>query len=66
MKFKAWEYIGFIELSPLGTFDSEEEAIDALQKAWAFQESLNLIDDDNKESDHEMFWANSRIEKVED
>jgi hypothetical protein len=66
MKYKAWEYIGFIELSPLGTFDTEEEAIDALKDAWDFQESLNLIDDDNRESEQEIFWANSRIEKVED
>ena len=66
MKFKAWEYIGLMELSPIGVFDTEEEAIDALQEAWTFQESLNLIDDDNRESEQESFWANSRIERVEE
>jgi hypothetical protein len=66
MKFKAWEYIGLIELSPLGTFDTEDEAIDALQEAWTFQESLNLIDDDNRESEQEIFWSSSRIERVEE
>lgn len=65
MKFKALEYIGLIELSPIGVFDTEEKAIEALIEAWEFQESLNLIDDENRDQEHEIFWANSRIERVE-
>jgi len=63
MKYKANAYIGLAWLSDLGTFDSFDEASEALENE--LEKQLDgLSDDEELNIIAESFWANSRIDEV--
>lgn len=59
-KFKALAYVGVYELADLGTFETEQDALDALSSHL----ELSYEGDDQDEFDalKEIFWAHSQVE----
>lgn len=61
--FTAWAYVGFFELMDCGTYETEEEAAEALAEEWEEQRRELEIDssDEELEEMEERFWAESQI-----
>jgi hypothetical protein len=65
IQYKALSYIGLAWLSEIGTFDTESEAIEALENDFEKQIELLEIPENEIESERERFWFDSRIERVQ-
>lgn len=67
MKFKALAYIGLAWLSEVGTFETRQEAMDALGDELDRQSTNWTAADDFETQDHfrESFWANSQVDEVQ-
>lgn len=61
--FTAWAYVGLFELMDRGTYETEEEAAEALAEEWEDQRRALEIDfsDEELEEMEERFWAESQI-----
>lgn len=61
--FTAWAYVGLFELMDCGTYETEEEAAEALAEEWEDQRRALEIDfsDEELEEMEERFWAESQI-----
>lgn len=60
-KYKVWAHSGLAWLHDLGTFDTLDEAQDALQGEFD-QQLAGLSQEDSVEEFHELFYANSRMD----
>ena len=63
-KFKALAYIGVYELRNLGTFDSQDEAMEALHDN--LEKQLEGEDEDSQNAIEEAFWFDSNIIEVKE
>jgi hypothetical protein len=62
--YKAFAHTGLAWLNELGTFDTEGEALDALEEEYDRQ-LPSLIEAYGSEDVFEIFWVDCRIDKEE-
>ncbi|MGL4789875.1 MAG: hypothetical protein ACRCW1_00580 [Anaerotignaceae bacterium] len=60
--YKSMGYYGSMVLGVYGIFDEEYEALDMLTKV--VQEQNNDLSEEEIQDNEEVFWCNSRVEKV--